>query len=302
MRHLALLLLVTATASGADLRARIAEIAAEAQGKVSVACSLPGSPLNCDFNPRVHPPMQSVFKLPLGVTVLHLVEQGKFGLDQTIQFTPADRIPPPVYSPLQDKYPNATVDVPLRELLRLAVSLSDNVAADMLLRLVGGPWVVEAYVKSLGVPGFRLQDGEAAMHRDNSLQYRNWWTPEGAVKFLRRLNDRSPLTPEHRELLFGWMREAPGGAARLKGELPKGTDVAHKTGTSGTHEGVTAAVNDIGLIALPDGRRLAIAVFVTDTHADEVSRDNIIARIARAAWDEVSGGTAGSAPRVYPAR
>jgi beta-lactamase class A len=60
----------------------------------------------------------------------------------------------------------------------------------------------------------------------------------------------------------------------------------HKTGSSGTVNGMTAATNDIGLITLPDGRRLAIAVFVTDSSAEDATRDGVIARIAKAAYDE----------------
>jgi len=144
------------------LRQQIRAIAIEAHGKVSVACSLPGSALNCDLNPNGQPPMQSVFKLPLALLVLLQVEQGRLSLDQPVRFLPEDRILPHVYSPLQKQYPDAAVDVPLRELLRLTVSLSDNVAADMLLRLVGGPTVVDTYILSLGVHGFRLQDNVAA--------------------------------------------------------------------------------------------------------------------------------------------
>src|SRR5882724_4308404 len=124
-----------------SLRQQIRVIAADARGKVSVACSLPGTDLNCDLNPQAHPPMQSVFKLPTALTVLHHVEQETLSLDQQVRFLPSDRILPHAYSPLQDKYPDAGVDVPLRELLRLTVSLSDNVAADILLRLVGGTQV-----------------------------------------------------------------------------------------------------------------------------------------------------------------
>ena len=78
--------------------------------------------------------------------------------------------------------------------------------------------------------------------------------------------------------------ENPGD--RQKGNLPVGTIVMHKTGTSGTRGGVTFATNDIGLITLPDGRRLAIAVFVTDSTADDDTRDAVIARIAKAAYDQ----------------
>ena len=98
-----------------------------------------------------------------------------------------------VYSPLQDRYPNAGVDIPLRELLRLTVSLSDNVAADILPRLVGGPQTVDAYVASQEISGFHLQDSEAVLHQDVSAQYRNWFEPAGAVQLLRKISDNALL-------------------------------------------------------------------------------------------------------------
>jgi beta-lactamase class A len=284
---LLLVLFVGPAVAQEPLRQQIRNIAGEAQGKVSVACSLPGSALDCDLNPDSHPPMQSVFKLPLALTILHQVEQGKFSLDQPILFLPEDRILPKPYSPLQDKYPDAGVDVPLRTLLQMTVSLSDNTAADILLRLAGGPKAVSDNIASLGITGFHLQDGEHALHRDATVQYRNWFEPQGAVQLLRRISDHSPLTAEHTGLLLDWMRPSTP-TKRLQGDLPNGTSVAHKSGTSDVDNGVAHATNDIGLIALPDGRQLAIAVFVTDSSADLATREKVIARIGRAAYDAVT--------------
>jgi beta-lactamase class A len=267
------------------LRQQIAAIAGEAHGKVSVACSLPGTALNCDFNPHAHPPMQSVFKVPLALTALHLIERGELSLDDPIRFRGSDRILPHAYSPLQDQYPAAEVDMPLSRLLTLAVSLSDNVAADVVLRIIGGPAVVDRYIRAAGIGGFHIEDNEAALHRDPAAQYRNWFEPAAAVQFLRLLNDHPPITAGHAALLLGWMRDTPRADRRIKGRLPAGTIVMHKPGTSDTGHGLTAATNDIGLIALPDGRRLAIAIFVTDSTANEAARDSVIARIARAAYD-----------------
>jgi beta-lactamase class A len=70
---------------------------------------------------------------------------------------------------------------------------SDNVTADIVLRVVGGPSAVDAYLKSMGIEGFHLEDGEQRLHRDASAQYRNWFEPRGAVRLLRLLSDRSPL-------------------------------------------------------------------------------------------------------------
>jgi beta-lactamase class A len=269
-----------ASALGQKLRS----IAAEAKGGVAVACSLPGSLLNCDLNPNARPPMQSVFKLPLAITVLHRIEQGSLSLDQLVRFRPDDRILPHVYSPLQDRYPKADVDLPILELLRLTAALSDNVAADILLRSVGGPRAVSEYMASIGIVGFHLEDGEDVLHRDVTAQYRNWFEPAGAVQLLRRISDSSLLSAAHTALLLGWM-ETSVKSNRLKGALPAGTAVAHKAGSSDVDEGIAHATNDIGLITLPDGRRLAIAVFITDSKADEVARERVIARIARAAYD-----------------
>jgi beta-lactamase class A len=281
---LLLILLVGSAVAQQPLQQQIREIAGDAHGKVSVACSLPGTPLNCDLDPSAHPPMQSVFKLPLVLTILHQVEQEKFSLDQPIRFLREDRILPKPYSPLQDKYPDAEVDVSLRTLMQMTVAVSDNTAADILLRLAGGPKVVNDYIASLGITGFHLQDGERALHRDAPLQYRNWFEPQGAVQLLRKISDHSPLTVEHTGLLLDWMRPLTS-TGRLDGDLPDGTSVAHKSGTSDVDSGIAHATNDIGLIALPGGRQLAIAVFVTDSTADEVTRKKVIARIAKAAYD-----------------
>jgi beta-lactamase class A len=287
MRFAIIFVLFTGSAfAQTTLEQQVRSIAADVHGKVSVSCSLPNSSLNCDLDPHAHPPMQSVFKFPLALTALHLVELGKLLLDQPVRFLASDRILPHTHSPLQDKYPDAGVDVPLRELLCLAVSESDNVAADIALRVAGGPPVVNSYVESIGVVGFHLEDGEDGLARDVATQYRNWFEPAGAVQLLRRVNDNSPLTPEHTKLLLMWMEDTSSGQHRIKGELPPGTIVMHKTGTSGTRAGLTNATNDIGLITLPDGRRLAIAVFVTDSTADDATRDSVIARIAKAAYDE----------------
>jgi beta-lactamase class A len=294
---------------GADaqstLQIKVASIAADAKGTVSVSCLLPGTSLNCDLHPHDHSPMQSVFKLPLAIAVLHLADTGKLlhgqrpgesmsdTLDRTVRFLPEDIIPH-AYSPLQDRYPEANVDVSLRELIELSVGESDNAASDILLRIAGGPAVVEDYVRSLGITGFQLEDGEKGLYRDPTAQYRNWIEPDAAVQLLERLTNDPPLSPEANDFLLRTLTASTTGPNRLRASLPAGAVLAHKTGTSGEHDGKAEATNDIGLITLPDGRRLAVAVFVTDARASEASRDSVIARIGRAAYDETLR-TSGSA-------
>jgi beta-lactamase class A len=275
-----------------NLRVRVMSIATEAKGQVSTACLLPGSKLNCSMNEMGHPPMQSVFKLPVVITALHQVERGKLSLKQKVRFLASDRILPHTHSALQDKYPKGDVDVPLEALLHGAIVDSDNVAADIVLRAVGGPQAVNQYITLLGVVGFHLENGEDGLASDPKVQFNNWFEPIGAVGLLDRLAGNSPLTPEHTKLVFGWMEHLNNGEHRIPGNLPPGTVVAHKTGSSGEENGVAAATNDIGLITLPDGRKLAVAVFITNSHADEATREAVIAKIARAAYDEALRGAA----------
>ena len=113
MRLFLVLFAAATSLAQTPLQEKIRAIAAEAKGQVSVACSLPGTPLNCDLNPHAHPPMQSVLKLPLAIAMIHSIEQGEFTLDQPVRFLPEDRFVPHEYSPLQDKHPEANVDVPI---------------------------------------------------------------------------------------------------------------------------------------------------------------------------------------------
>lgn len=171
-------------------------------------------------------------------------------MDQPILFRKSDLILPKPYTPLQAKYPQAGVDVSLRGLLQMTVSLSDNTAADILLRLGDSPRIVREYIAPLGVRGFELQDDERALHRDHAPQSRNWFEPAGAVQLLRTIAERSPLTTEHIALLMEWMSASSG---HLGADLPNGSRVAHQTGHSDVDNGVAAATNDIGLITRADG-------------------------------------------------
>ena len=279
------------------LQSEIAAIAKDAQGTVSVSCMLPGTKLDCDLNPHNHPPMQSMYKYPLALTVLHLADTATLlpdqrpgesidvTLDRTVRFLPTDIIPGS-YSPLTVRYPKANVDVTLRELVRLAVGQSDNGAEEVLIRLVGGPPVVQSYIRSLGISAFHLVYSERDLDRDENLQYQDWIEPAAAVQLLERLVNNPPISPVAKAFLLQTMTDSVTGPGRLRAGLPPGTVLAHKTGSSGTHGGITAATNDIGLVTLPDGRRLAIAVFVTDSRADEHTREGVIARIGRAAYDQ----------------
>jgi beta-lactamase class A len=145
---------------------------------------------------------------------------------------------------------------------------------------------VQKYIRSLGVKDMAIATTEIGQQvADQSVQYKNWATPAAMTHLLKLLLTGKVLSEQSTALLMKYMIESTPGKNRLKGLLPAGTTVAHKTGTGGTVDGMTSATNDTGIITLPNGKHLAITVFVSDSHANEADRESTIAKIARAAWD-----------------
>ncbi len=278
----------TPNAGSSILPNRIREIASEAKGHVGMrAVLLETGEAIASLNSDDHFPMHSVYKLPIAMAVLRRVDEGKLKLDQNVKVAKSDFVRLGMYSPIRDKNPNGA-ELPLGELLRYAVSESDGTASDVLLNLLGGPQSAMAFLSEIKVTGITIVNSEKEIGRDWQTQYENWATPTAAVELLAALQAGRGLSTSNQTLVLKLMTESVPGAKRLKGALPAGTIVAHKTGTGGTRDGVTSATNDIGIITLPSGKHLAIAVFVSDAAADEATREGVIAKIAKAVWDEVS--------------
>jgi beta-lactamase class A len=261
----------------------LGDLASVAKGKVGFCAAVVESGASIGLDQSGHFPMQSVYKLPIAMAVLHDVDEGRRALDDVVPVTAAELVPH-IHSPLRDQHPRG-VTLTLRELVRLALVESDGTASDVLLRMAGGPAAVERYLRGLGVTEMAIATSEREMTTGEQVQYRNWSSPRGAVQLLGLLQKGAPWSPSSRALLIDAMTQSRPGPKRIKGLLPGDVVVAHKTGTSGTVAGVTRATNDIGLVTLPDGRHLAIAVFVSDARGDERACEGAIAKLARAAFD-----------------
>jgi len=269
-----------------ELRKQIEEIASVAKGRVGVAVEVLETGESVALNAQEHLPMQSVYKLPIAMAVLAQIDNQKLALEQRVRVRKSDFVHPGQYSPIRDKNPKGT-ELSLSELLRYAVSDSDGTASDVLLKLIGVQ-AVTRYLNELGINDIVVANSEKEIGQDWDTQYRNWASPQAALQLLRSLHQLHGVSEQSQQLLYEFLTESPRGPNRLKGLLPTTAVVAHKTGTSGTSNGVAAATNDIGLITLPNGRHLVIAVFVSDSRTDLATRERVIARIAKATWDYFS--------------
>ncbi|MBC9915070.1 class A beta-lactamase [Chitinophaga varians] len=264
---------------------QFAAISEAAKGKVGVSVYLLETGQRFGYNSIRQFPMQSVYKFPIAMAVLQQVDKGKLKLDQPIRVLPSDYIPQQGISPLRDKYPAGNVDISVAELLRYNVAESDGSACDVLLRIIGGTKVANQYVHNLGIKDMSIALPEKIQVPNEPMQYQNWSTPDAMTALFKKFYTGHVLSDSSYNFLLDLLVNSGPGAKRLKAQLPKGTVVAHKTGTSGTQNGLTRATNDAGIITLPNGQHLIISVFIRDSYADQETREKTIADIGKAAWD-----------------
>ncbi len=271
------------------LRTTITGIIERVKGHVGVAIMDLENLDTLNVNDNYCYPMQSVYKFPLALAVLHEIDKGSFTLDHKIHLKKED-LHPNTWSPLREKYPNGgDIDITISELLQYTIAQSDNNGCDILFKIIGGPVKVNQYISNLGINGISITATEDEMHKDWSVQYKNCSTPSAMVNLLFKFYCDSILSNKSKDFLWSVMTQNIFGSKRIMGKLPEGTIVAHKTGSSDVNDdGIAAATNDAGIVTLPNGRHFAIVVFVSDSTDNDSTRDNIIADIAKAVWDAYS--------------
>lgn len=222
-------------------------------------------------------PMQSVFKFPIALAALNEVDNNKLALNQKITIGKED-LRPGIWSPIEKKYPEGNVQLPLSEIIQYTVALSDNVGCDLLLKLLNGALTVNQYIHDKGITDIRIQNSEQEMQSSWEVQFSNWVTPKAMIELLKLFNNKKLLQPDTHDFLWETMVGTSTGA--IKNKLPKDAVVAHKTGTSGYNkEKVSAATNDVGIMLLPNGKRLAFTIFVTNSKESPAVNADVITSI-----------------------
>lgn len=198
-------------------------------------------------------PMASTVKVAIAALYLSQVDHGQKSLDDTVQ------------------------GVPVRKLMNRMLIFSDNHAADILFKDVGGPRAVHQFLTQNGVHGVHVDRTIAQLLADK----RDLWdsrdssTPKGMIELLRDIYKAQIISPKSRDYLLSVMAKCETGKNRMKWLLPAGTPVEHKTGT------LNGLADDVGFIAMPDGHRIAVAIFARGGS----DRPRTIAHAARAIYD-----------------
>lgn len=275
----------------ARLMAEFARFASLTDGTVGIAVRDLSTGEMLAYNGDTLFPMASTYKVAVSARILSLLDAGTLSLDERLM-----RLGRPL---------------PVRTLIEMSLTQSDNEATDALVARAGGPQAVNDFVHAAGVKGLRIDSNtrdllarakvagagfgdEAAVESRLSANQRDardmpnigfatdprdTSTPRAMDDLLTAIRLGKLLKSQTTALMLSVMERCKTGKDRLRGMLPPGTRIAHKTGT------LNGLGNDAGIITLPDGRNFVISVFVMKDYKGRQVRDRIMAEAARAAYD-----------------
>lgn len=291
---------------------KIEKVAQGLVGHIGVAAQEIGSEKSITVNGDEAFVMASTYKVAIAVTQLDLVDKGQLKLTDLIDLPPETMVAG--NNAIAERYIHPGIKLSVANLIEVMITESDNTATDVCLKLVGGPEAVTKKLRSIGIQEQRadryccellkdfygLQDKASvspsvvaeAIAKDPALLLkmttanmkfekdpRDQSTPKAMLELLLAIDSGKVLSKGSREFLLATMSRTRTGSGRLKGLLPKGTPVAHKTGTIG------GVANDVGFITLPDGRRFAIVVYTKSSTTPVADQDRAIAEVSRTLYD-----------------
>ena len=236
------------------------------------------------INGKLNAPLMSVFKFHIALATLNLVDKEKLTLTQKF-FIKKEDLHEDTWSPIRDEFPNGNMYLTLDQLLRYTISHSDNNGCDILLELIGGTKTVQKFIRKQGILNFVIKVNEQEMQTWENL-YTNTSTPLATTELLEKFYKGQVIKKESTNYLYQIMVECSRGSTWMKAGLPDGTELAHRTGISGTsNDNLRVALNDVGIVKLPNGKHLIISIYLKDITETKENTEKIIADITKATWD-----------------
>ena len=235
------------------LEQRLAAMASENPGEYGIAALDLATGKTISFNGSEAFPMASTMKIAVAAAYLSEVDAGRRGL----------------YDPIANSTAMALMDA--------MITRSDNRATDQLMAALGGPAQIDQWLRGHGLSGIRVDRTIAQLlsARRDLRDIRDSSTPTAMLGLLRLIDSGPALQPQSRSLLLDMMRRCKTGSNRIRGILPPGARVEHKTGTLSGYTG------DVGFLTSPNGQRIAVAFFARGGE----NRPAVIATAARMIYD-----------------
>ena len=293
-----------------DISQKLEKLSEGLVGRIGVAAQEIGSGASITVNGDEAFAMASTYKVAIAVTLLDRVDKGQIKLSDLIDLPQEEMVVGT--NAIAESYVHPGVQFSVANLIEVMITESDNTATDFCLELAGGPEAVTKKLRSLGITDLRVDRATSEILRDfyglpdkaffpvvtkaiaddptlllkmtqPNMEFekdpRDQSTPKAMLQLLLAIDSGKGLSVKSRDFLLATMSRTCTGTGRLRGLLPKGTPVAHKTGTIG------GVANDVGFITLPDGRRFAIVVYTKSSTTPAADQDRAIAEVSRTLYD-----------------
>jgi beta-lactamase class A len=267
------------TAPVQDLTAlALGELESRVGGRLGVAFLDPATGRRTSHRGDERFAMASTFKLALAAVILRQADQGNLDLNLMLPISEADLAG---HSPVVREN-LAKRRMSLEELARATQTTSDNAAANLLLRHIGGPAIFTAQLRALGDNTTRLDRYEPDMMKVNKTEVRDTTTPEAMAKTLAKMLTRDWLSPAAQTKLINWMVETQTGLKRLRAGLPPNWRAGDKTGTGlGEASDVPDRYNDIAIIWPPGSTPIFVAAYYESPVRSQTMREEDMAVLAQ---------------------
>jgi beta-lactamase class A len=216
-------------------------------------------------------PFCSTFKMMLAAAILAKSTQQTGLLQQRVHYAQSDLV---TYSPISGKHLDDGMTV--AELCAAAIQYSDNTAANLLIKELGGPAAVTAFARSIGNTEFRLDRWETELNSAIPGDERDTVTPAAMARSLQALTLGDALPPPQQKQLNDWLLGNTTGGKRIRAAAPKDWRVGDKTGS-----GDYGTANDIAVLWPPSGKPVVLAIYHTQKEANAKWRDEVVAEAAR---------------------
>lgn len=256
---------------------------ARAQGRLGVAAWDTKHRRRLEYRADERFALCSTFKAPLAAAILARVDRGEERLDRRISYGRGDLV---AHAPVTE----ANVDkgaLSVEALCKAVVEVSDNPAANLLLKSIGGPAGLTAYLRKTGDRTTRLDRYELDLNTALKGDPRDTTTPRAMAATVQTLILGDALSPASRKRLEAWMTASPSGANRLRKALPAGWQAGDKTGTGGN-----GSTNDIAILRRPSGDPIVVAAYLTETTAPLAEREAVLAEVGRLVFSAFPSGAA----------
>jgi beta-lactamase class A len=269
---LPLLAAVPAHAADASLDAAFSALEQQLGGRIGVVAIDTGSGKRITHRPDERFPMCSSFKMVLAAAILNKGVNEPGFMQKQIAISAADMVP---HAPITSKSQGSTLSV---EALADAIGrYSDNPAANLLVKEVGGPAGLTAYARTIGDKEFRNDRLETMLNSATPGDLRDTTTANAMASTVRTLLLGSALPPAQQLMLKDWMLRNTTGDLKIRAGVPAEWKVAEKTGNCGSY----GASNDIGMLYPPGRAPIALAIYTHRIKQDDSGSNETIAAVAR---------------------